>query len=44
MKERRQCKNQYVVLAHLNDVVHHGWPEYPTKLARVLEFWREPEG
>ena len=40
LEEIRQCTDQDVVLAHLKDVVHHGWPEYPNECPQDLrEFW-----
>ena len=29
IEEIRECTDQDVVIAHLKDVVHHGWPKYP---------------
>ena len=38
--EIRECTDQDVVLAHLKDVVHHGWPEYPNECPQdSREFW-----
>ena len=38
--EEIQCTDQDVVLAYLNDIVHHGWPEYPNECSEDLrEFW-----
>ena len=40
LEEIRQCTDQDIVLAHLKDVVHHGWPEYPTECPQDLkEYW-----
>ena len=40
LEEIRQCTDQDVVLAHLKDVVHHGWPEHPTECPQDLkEYW-----
>ena len=40
IEEIRECTDQDVVLAHLKDVVHHGWPEYPNECPQDLrEFW-----
>ncbi|KAL9971554.1 hypothetical protein ACROYT_G017729, partial [Oculina patagonica] len=40
LDEIRECTDQDVVLSHLKDVVHHGWPEYPNECPQDLkEFW-----
>lgn len=40
LEEIRQCTDQDVVLAHLKDVVYHGWPEHPTECPQDLkEYW-----
>ena len=36
LEKIRQCTDQDVVLAHLKDVVHHGWPEYPNECPQDL--------
>ena len=36
----KKYTNQDAVLAHLEDVVHHGWPEYLNECAQdFMEFW-----
>jgi len=40
LDEVREYTDQDVVLSHLKDVVHHGWPEYPNECPQDLkEFW-----
>ena len=40
LEEIRQCTDQDVVLSHLKDVVHHGWPEHSNECPQDLrEFW-----
>ena len=40
LEDIRQCTDQDVALAHLKDVVHHGWPEYPNECPQdIREFW-----
>ena len=40
LEEIQLCTDQDDVLAHLKDVVHHGWPEYPNEFPQdVREFW-----
>ena len=36
LEEIRQCTDQDVVLAHLKDVVHRDWPEYPNECPQDL--------
>ena len=44
LEEIRQCTDQVVVLAHLKDIVHHGWKEYPTDAKRSIVILERERG